>query len=65
MNAREACERVLGPDLARSIIADMGLHWCVVTAMCECKVSHGPAVKSALAAFGKDEAMQRTPARPD
>jgi hypothetical protein len=54
MNIREACERVLGKELAASIIADMGINWCVIAAMAEAKVSHGPAVKAAIAAHNAE-----------
>jgi len=37
MNIREACANIIGEELAASIIADMGLHWCVVAAMTEAK----------------------------
>ena len=33
MNIREACEDIMGEKLAANIIADMGIHWCVVAAM--------------------------------
>lgn len=48
MNIREACDRVLGASLTRSIVADQGMHWAVIAAMAECKVSHGPTVKAAI-----------------
>lgn len=51
MNIREACDRVLGKELAASITDDMGLRWAVVAAIADCKVSHGPAVKAAFDAY--------------
>lgn len=33
MDIREACEDIMGEKLASSIIADMGIDWCVVAAM--------------------------------
>lgn len=35
MNIREACEDIMGEKLASSIIADMGIHWCIVAAMAD------------------------------
>lgn len=37
MNIREACANIIGADLAASIIADKGMHWCVVAAMAEAR----------------------------
>lgn len=54
MNIREAVDRVLGQKLAASIIADQGMHWAVIAAMTECKVSHGPAVKAAIVAYNAE-----------
>lgn len=51
MNVREACDRVLGKELSASITDDMGLHWTVVAAIADCKVSHGPAVKATFDAY--------------
>jgi hypothetical protein len=51
MDIREAVERVLGRKLAASIISDQGMHWAVMAAMAECKVSHGAAVKAAIVAY--------------
>jgi len=33
MDIREACEDIMGENLASNIIADMGIRWCVVAAM--------------------------------
>lgn len=54
MTIEEACKLVLGKSLARSITDDQGLHWCVIAAMCECKVSHGRAVKAAIDAYNAE-----------
>jgi len=35
MDIREACEDIMGEKLASGIIADMGIHWCVVAAMAD------------------------------
>jgi len=35
MNIREACEDIMGEKLAATIIADMGIRWCVVAAMAD------------------------------
>lgn len=51
MNIREACERVMGRELASDIIKDMGVSWCALAAMADCKVSHGPEVKAAISAY--------------
>ena len=32
MNIQEACDLILGPELAESITKDMGLHWAAVAA---------------------------------
>lgn len=37
MNIREACSNIIGEKLAASIIAEMGMHWCVIAAMTEAK----------------------------
>ena len=51
MNIREACEHIMGRDLAASMIKDMGVHWCALAAMADCKVSHGPECKAAISAY--------------
>ena len=43
MNIREACSVIMGDNLARSIIADMGIHWAVVAAMSEATTKDDPA----------------------
>jgi hypothetical protein len=40
MNLEEACRAVLGRAVANAIIADMGMHWCVLTAVAAAKMSH-------------------------
>lgn len=42
MNIREACEDIMGEKLASSIIADMGIHWCIVAAMADERASKRP-----------------------
>ena len=42
MNIREACSSIMGEKLARSIIADMGIHWAVAAAMAEATVGDEP-----------------------
>jgi len=51
MNIREACSSIIGDDLARSIIDDMGIHWAVVAAMAEAKTSADPAALAAIDAW--------------
>jgi hypothetical protein len=46
MGIEEACRVVLGNKLAGSIINSQGLHWAIVAAIADCRVSHGPKVKA-------------------
>lgn len=55
MTIHQAIDRILGRELANSIVNDMGLHWAVVAAMAECRVSHGPEVKTAISNYLKSE----------
>ncbi len=48
MNIREACCSIMGEKLARTIIADQGIHWAVVAAMAEAKTSDNPAALAAI-----------------
>lgn len=40
--ATEACETIMGKRLASNIIADMGLHWCVVAALADDRSDRNP-----------------------
>jgi hypothetical protein len=42
MDIREACEDIMGEQLASDIIADMGIAWCVVAAMADPRNSDKP-----------------------
>jgi hypothetical protein len=48
MTIHQAIDRILGEPLATAIANDQGLHWAVIAAMADCKVSHGPEVKQAI-----------------
>ena len=64
MKIREACDRVLGKELAASIISDKGINWCVVAAMTECKLSHGPEVKAAINAHNAELSLRNSCSHP-
>ena len=51
MNIREAVASIIGDKLARSIIADQGIHWAVVAAVAESRTSHDPAALAAIKAW--------------
>lgn len=63
MNIREACASILGAELAGDIIADMGIHWAVVTAMTEAKKSADPAALAAINLFNAEQKKQRASQR--
>lgn len=42
MTIEEACRKILGQKLADSIIADMGVRWAVVVAMCDATTADDP-----------------------
>jgi hypothetical protein len=42
MNIQEACAAIMGDRLANAIIADRGLHWCVVAAMAQATTADNP-----------------------
>jgi hypothetical protein len=44
----EASRVVPGNKLAEAIIADQGVHWAVVAAMCEAKTNHDPRALKAI-----------------
>lgn len=50
MNIREACEDIMGERLASSIIADMGLPWCIVAAMSDPNHTERPRVCAVIRA---------------
>lgn len=51
MNIREACEDIMGENLASSIIADMGIHWCVVAAMVDPRHLDRPRAVTTIRAY--------------
>ena len=54
MNIREACDSIMGPALAKAIIADMGIHWCVIAAMSDPESDHQPAARIAIRAWNAE-----------
>lgn len=42
LSIEQACRIILGNKIAAAIIADQGVHWAVVAAMCEAKTNHDP-----------------------
>ena len=59
MNIREACESILGKELAAGLIADMGIHWAVVTAMAEARKTDDPAALAAINLFNAEQKRNR------
>ena len=55
MNIREACSSIMGDKLARAIIADMGIHWCVVAAMAEAKTSDDARALATIRAWNAEQ----------
>ena len=55
MNIREACTSIMGEKLARAVIADQGIHWAVVAAMAEAKISDDPAAIAAIDAWNAQQ----------
>lgn len=58
MNIREACANIIGADLATSIIADMGMHWCVVAAMAEARTPRHDKECAVIRAWRAEQAKQ-------
>lgn len=58
MNIREACEDIMGEKLASSIIDDMGIHWCVVTAMADSNHVNRPRACAAIRAHLAEQKRQ-------
>lgn len=48
MDIREACEDIMGERLASSIIANMGMHWCVVAAMADPRSDNRPRARTVI-----------------
>ena len=48
MDIREAIEDIMGERLASSIIADMGIHWAVIGAMCDPRANDRPTAVRAI-----------------
>ncbi len=65
MTLEEACRAVLGRGAADAIIADMGMHWCVVAAVAAAKTSHPKpaldALRSRLDEIRRERAALPTP----
>jgi hypothetical protein len=55
MNIREACEDIMGEKLASSIIADMGINWCVVAAMSDPRNAKRPRACGVIRAWLADQ----------
>lgn len=52
---RDLCAAIMGPKLADAIIADMGIHWCVVAAMADPAGDNKPEIRARLRATLKDQ----------
>lgn len=61
MNIREAVASIIGENLARTIIADQGIHWAVVAAMAEGKTSDDPRAIAAINAWRAEQKAHPTP----
>ena len=48
---RDLCAAIIGPKLADDIIADMGIHWCVVAAMADPEGDRKPGIRTRLRAL--------------
>lgn len=59
MNIREACSAIMGDKLARSIIADMGIHWAVVAAMSEATMTDDPVALQTIRAWVAQNKVDR------
>ena len=55
MDIRDACEDIMGEQLASSIIADMGIHWCVVAAMSDPRNDKRPRACGVIRAWLADQ----------
>ena len=55
MDIREACEDIMGEKLAASIIADMGLRWCVVSAIADPRSDERPKARAVISAWLKEQ----------
>lgn len=55
MDIREACEDIMGEKLASSIIADMGIHWCVVAAMTDPRNANRPRANGVIRKWLADQ----------
>lgn len=52
---RDLCAAIMGPKLADAIIADMGIHWCIVAAMADPEGDRKPQIRARLRASLKDQ----------
>jgi hypothetical protein len=48
MSVRDACVSIMGRELADAIIADQGLHWCVVAAVAGARTTDDPEALAVL-----------------
>ena len=55
MDIREACEDIMGETLASRVIADMGIHWCVIAAMADPRNAEHPRASAVLRAWLENE----------
>lgn len=51
MDIREGCEDIMGEKLASSVIAHMGIAWCVVAAMSDPRNSNKPRANGVIRAW--------------
>lgn len=50
---RDLCAAIMGAKLADDIIADMGIHWCIVAALADPEADRKPQIKARLHAAVK------------
>ena len=61
MTIQEACASIMGRKLAEAITNDQGIHWCVVAAMAEARVSDDPRALATLRKWVADRKSEATP----
>lgn len=52
---RDLCAAIMGAKLADAIIADMGIHWCIVAAMADPEGDRKPEIRAQLRAALAEE----------
>lgn len=55
LEKRDLCAAIMGPKLADAIIADMGIHWCIVAAMADPNGDRKPQIRARLRALTQDQ----------